>query len=405
MRRILHATHSCYVDDSSGASVASRALLKELHKNGFPVEVLCGNMLDVGRINCDETQSLATIFGLSSNYYQGGFDAITVNSNNELYNTSTLNCHVVDGIKVWLHSCPSPKPHFPNRREYNSFLGAFENVRLNFKPEIVIGYGGDPIVLEIFKRSRYHGIKTVFVLHNFSYWDIRTFDNADVVFVPSAFAAMFYKESLGLDCVHLPNIIDKDRILIDKQNYEKKYVTFVNPSYEKGVYPFARIADEIGRRRPDVKFLVVEGRGTERTVADCGLNLTVHGTIFFMPNTYDPKQFLTLTKFFIMPSLWCESQGLVAVEALINGIPVIGSDRGALPETIGGGGVILPLPGHLTPATRNLPSIQEIESWVNWIIHLWDDKNALKAYSNKGLAEAQKWFNNDSFSNYLKIFL
>ena len=36
-----------------------------------------------------------------------------------------------------------------------------------------------------------------------------------------------------------------------------------------------------------------------------------------------------------MPSLWLESFGLVAAEAMLNGIPVLASNRGGLPETIG----------------------------------------------------------------------
>ena len=44
-----------------------------------------------------------------------------------------------------------------------------------------------------------------------------------------------------------------------------------------------------------------------------------------------------------MPSLWWENQPLVAIEAMINGIPVIGSDRGGIPESLGEAGS-LPCP-------------------------------------------------------------
>ena len=37
------------------------------------------------------------------------------------------------------------------------------------------------------------------------------------------------------------------------------------PCAEKGVYAFARIAHELGRRRPDIPLLVVESRGTPST--------------------------------------------------------------------------------------------------------------------------------------------
>ena len=44
--RILFLTRACLLDDSNGASVASRALVRALAGRGWPIEVLCGPMLD-----------------------------------------------------------------------------------------------------------------------------------------------------------------------------------------------------------------------------------------------------------------------------------------------------------------------------------------------------------------------
>ena len=92
-----------------------------------------------------------------------------------------------------------------------------------------------------------------------------------------------------------------------------------------------------------------------------------------------------------MPSLWWESQGLVAVEAMINGIPVIGSDRGALPETLGDGGIVLPLPERLTPVSQILPTAEEVEPWVEAIIRLWDDRAWYDEQSARARKQAQAW--------------
>ena len=94
--------------------------------------------------------------------------------------------------------------------------------------------------------------------HNFSYHSSSAFDSVDAVIVPSRFVADHYRKTLGLECTVLPNLIDLDRVRAT--THDPRYVTFVNPSYEKGVYAFARIADELGRRRPDIPLLVVEGR-------------------------------------------------------------------------------------------------------------------------------------------------
>ncbi len=169
------------------------------------------------------------------------------------------------------------------------------------------------------------------------------------------------------------------------------YVTFVNPSYEKGVYAFARIADELGRRRPEIPLLVVEGRGTERTLVDCGLDLRVHGNVHLMSHTRDPRHFWGMTHIHVLPSLWWENQPLVAIEAMINGIPVIGSDRGGIPETLGDAGIVLGLPSRLTPFTRELPTAREVEPWVKAIIGLWDDPTWHAEQSRRAVAESRRW--------------
>lgn len=47
IRRILFAARPCYLDDSNGAAVASRAMMEALGRLGFAVEVLCGAELEL----------------------------------------------------------------------------------------------------------------------------------------------------------------------------------------------------------------------------------------------------------------------------------------------------------------------------------------------------------------------
>ena len=93
-----------------------------------------------------------------------------------------------------------------------------------------------------------------------------------------------------------------------------------------------------------------------------------------MANTPDPRHFWRQTRVALLPSLWWENQPLVAIEAMINGIPVIGSNGGGIPETLGAAGICLPLPERLTPATRIVPMAEEVEPWVQAVFRLWDDR-------------------------------
>jgi hypothetical protein len=110
-----------------------------------------------------------------------------------------------------------------------------------------------------------------------------------------------------------------------------------------------------------------------------------------MPNTTDPRRFCALTRIALLPSLCPENQPLVAVESMINGIPVIGSDRGGIPEVLGDCGFVLPLPERLTPVSKLVPEAEEVEPWVETIIRLWDDRALYEEQSLKARAEAQRW--------------
>ena len=140
----------------------------------------------------------------------------------------------------------------------------------------------------------------------------------------------------------------------------------------KGVFVFARIAAGVGAeaaRHPDPRHARPQ---PPRCTAAPELGLTPHlaghfpsqtghdgRNITTMPYAPDPRTFYptvySLTKLLLMPSLWYESFGLVAAEAMLNGIPVLASNRGALPETIGDAGFLFDIPAKYTPETREYP--------------------------------------------------
>ncbi len=120
-----------------------------------------------------------------------------------------------------------------------------------------------------------------------------------------------------------------------------------------------------------------------------GRNITI------LPFTPDPRTFYptvySTTKLLLMPSLWNEAFGLVAAEAMLNGIPVLASKRGALPETIGDAGFLFDIPAKYTSETRELPSAEEVEPWVETITRLWDDAAEYERWSRAAWQRAQQW--------------
>ena len=216
--------------------------------------------------------------------------------------------------------------------------------------------------------AKQYDATTVFLLHSLGYHNAKQLENADFYAVPSAFAASFYYHLHGIHCELLPNILQRERVVAKAAN--RKYITIVNPSREKGGCVFANIVYKCGIKNSPIKFLAVESRGSEIDLAGCGLDLRSFGNIRIMDHTTDPRKFWSLTKICLVPSLVEESQGLVALEAMLNGIPVIVSDRGALPETVGNNGFVLSLPRLLSCGDELPEMLFDVDSWVTTIEQL-----------------------------------
>jgi glycosyltransferase involved in cell wall biosynthesis len=151
-----------------------------------------------------------------------------------------------------------------------------------------------------------------------------------------------------------------------------RHVTFINPVPEKGV----NLALEIAALCPDIPFVYVLGWPLR-----IGELYRLKSKIRRLPNvqlrdrTYDIRLVHKYSKILLVPTSchWEETWGRVASEAQINGIPVVASDHGALPESVGKGGILL---------SCNAPA----ESWASAIRNLWTD-NALYSRISEAATE------------------
>ena len=219
--------------------------------------------------------------------------------------------------------------------------------------------------------------------------------------MPSEFSREYHWNNLGLACHVMPPVIEGGTIQV--KHWQPRCVTFVNPQPNKGLYIFARIAEVLARRRPDIPVLVVEGRTHTAWRTDTGVELGQ------LPNlstivSGPAQEFYAVTKLLLMPSLWNESFGLVAAEAMLNGIPVLASNRGALPETLGKAGFLFDIHERYTPETQTVPSAEEVEPWVERIIRLWDDVALYEQASDSARQEARRWHPNQLAPVYQSFF-
>jgi glycosyltransferase involved in cell wall biosynthesis len=277
----------------------------------------------------------------------------------------------------------------PNAPDGERFLDLARQVLGRFRPDVLLTYGGHAVSLDLMRIARASGSPVVFHLHNFGYNDRRAFADVSAVLFPSEYSRRDHWRRLGLDGTVIPDPMRLDRVIAEDRH--PTYVTFVNPQPEKGASVFARIALELGRRRPEIPLLVVEGRGTTDGLAGLPVDLSGLTNLHRMANTPDPRDFYRVSRVVLMPSLWRESLGRVAIEAMANGIPVLASDRGALPETLGHAGFVLTIPERYATSGAAVPSAREVAPWVAIIERLWDDPDFEARHRALALAEARRW--------------
>jgi glycosyltransferase involved in cell wall biosynthesis len=152
----------------------------------------------------------------------------------------------------------------------------------------------------------------------------------------------------------------------------------VNPSVDKGLFFFARLAEELGRREPKIAVLAIESRGTAGMVVGAGgaggFDLRRHESLMIAGAVPSPRDIYTNTRVLLVPSVVEEASGRVVSEALVNGVVPIVSDRGGLAESCRGAGFVLPLPADLTLSTRKPVSAEVVEPWIEAIRRLAFDE-------------------------------
>ncbi|MGO8752645.1 MAG: glycosyltransferase [Thermoguttaceae bacterium] len=389
VENLVFASPYSIIDPSSGAANATDAALQLLARCGFRCQAFGAARLDSAEEVCIE--QMLNELGLP-------YEFRTVSAEPEkarVLLTRKENVPITLFRNRFTQSGPLAS-------EIESFGTAFELFLHKNQPDAVLTYGGGPLGSAMVRLARRRDIPVVFALHNFAYSDVSAFLDVDYAIVPSQFSKDYYWGKLGLHCQVLPNVIDPLRVVAADR--KPQYLTVVNPHPVKGLFVFARIAEQIARRRPDIPILVVDGRGRGKAIEVTGVDLSWGTNFFNMANTTDPRKFYCVTKVLVMPSLLNESFGLVAAEAMANGIPVLASNRGALPEIVGDGGILFEIPPRYTPDTWDLPSAEEVEPWVETILRLWDDEAFYRGQSNKALERARQWHPDRLRRLYLEFF-
>jgi len=118
--------------------------------------------------------------------------------------------------------------------------------------------------------------------------------------------------------------------------FDRGAIMMINPCQVKGIGIFI----ELARRFPDCLFRALVGWGTN---GDDRKALALLKNIQVIESVDNIEEALREARVLLMPSLWYEGFGLIAMEAMLRGIPVISSDSGGLVEARQGTGFVIPV--------------------------------------------------------------
>jgi glycosyltransferase involved in cell wall biosynthesis len=276
----------------------------------------------------------------------------------------------------------------PDRGEARQYLSLLDSLLTDYAPDVLIAANGHPMIFEAMRDARRRGITTAFAVRGFGYYDRSYFEHVDHVFTCSRYLTGVYEEKVGLISTPLEPPLDWSAVLAPVES--RAFLTFVNPSPHKGLFLFARLADMLGARRPEIPMLVVQSGQSAGSLNNIpGIDFGRYPQLMAAPPVQTPREYFALTRVLLAPSVWEEPFGRVAAEAMVNGIPPIVSNRGALPDVVGGdassggGGFVRAVPDWMTPTGTRVPDEHDVEPWFDAVCALWDDGGLYATVSSR----------------------
>ncbi len=111
------------------------------------------------------------------------------------------------------------------------------------------------------------------------------------------------------------------------------------------------------------------------------INLADCPNIKIFKSEDNAKELYKKIKVLLIPSQWEEEFGRVAIEAMVNGIPVIASNIAGLKDSVGSGGVLLEKDG--------------VNSWIKEIKELCKNRDYFKKRSENGKKFVKENYNEE----------
>lgn len=289
--------------------------------------------------------------------------------------------------------------------EEGLWYSEYQRILRDFKPDLVMMFGGQPLDILATHEAQRRGVPVAAYLVNGNYRGSNWCRDVDVILTDSEATRRLYRENEGFESQVIGTYISPKEFV--PENVTQDRVLFVNPTMAKGATVVAAVAALLEHSRPDIKFEVVEARGdwkrasrlARRQLRKVSFDLK---NVTVTPGTSDMRPVYARAKVLLMPSLWWESGGRVASEAMMNGLPVIATNRGGIPELVGDSGVLVDFPEYCyeAPYTK-LPPREILENIATLIERFYDDESFYRSCSTRGRELAAESHDIEKNTDYL----
>jgi glycosyltransferase involved in cell wall biosynthesis len=146
----------------------------------------------------------------------------------------------------------------------------------------------------------------------------------------------YIRESLGCEATVIHPPIYGEPPFARFGSFDEGWILMINPCVVKGIGIFLELAQAF----PRLPFAALEGWGTTQDDLRALASLP---NVAVIENVANIEEVLSKSRLLLAPSLWYEGFGLIVMEAMLRGLPVIASDSGGLAEAKQGTGFVVPV--------------------------------------------------------------
>src|SRR5262245_7576054 len=258
--RFLLANNHCISDPTAGVTQSLRTIMEWLAEAGHPCEILTTARFES-----------AVTFTIDEHLRSRGVEVPPVAPRGRKSIRVSANAnrpvvrYAVGRVPVSLLLTRHNDESRPDSAETRQYLALLDERLDAFAPTHLVACNGHPMIFEAMARAKRRAIATAFAVRGFGYYEPRYFEAVDHAFTCSQFLTDHYRDRVGLVSTPLEPPLEWSSVIAPPD--ARAFVTFVNPSTHKGLLLFARLADMLGSRRPDIPVLVVQS-GPQRRIAE-----------------------------------------------------------------------------------------------------------------------------------------